>query len=100
MAQQTDAEHFLNNLNNQFNPDKPSGSFVPNPQPVEVEQEDVDHFLSNLNHQFSPDKPSGIVVPNKPWKPVPITQPVEVEQDVSDQDERFSWLDLHPQGET
>ena len=100
---ETDAEHFLNNLNNQFNPNKPIGSFVPHPQPVEAEQEvsdqhDADHFLSNLNNQFNPDKPGGIVVPNKPWKPVP--EPVEVEQEVSDQDESFSWLDLHPQGET
>jgi len=97
---ETDAEHFLNNLNNQFNPNKPIGSFVPHPQPVEAEQEvsdqdDADHFLSNLNNQFNPDQPGGIVVPNKPWKPVP--EPVEVEQEVSDQDESFSWLDLHPQ---
>ena len=97
---ETNAEHFLNNLNSQFNPDK-NPSFIPHPEPVEVEQEDqndADHFLSNLNNQFSPDKPSGIVVPSKPWKPV--FEPVEAEQDVSNQDESFSWLDLHPQGET
>jgi len=91
VVEEDGADHFLQNLNQQFKPESqggivpPSGPWKPepvlaegntSPSPPSIEpvlaEDGADHFLQNLNQQFKPEQPIGIVPPSGPWKPEPV----------------------------
>jgi len=109
-ASEAEAEHFLDNLSNQFKPERPVGivppdhHWKPEIQPVEAENEDApsvspvvseaDDFLGSLNNQFKPEAAIGIVPPSNHWLE-PVVAEAEDEQTEYD-DDSFSWLDFDP----
>lgn len=114
VVEEDGADHFLQNLNQQFKPESPSGVVPPSgpwkPEPVLSEEvssppsiepvlaeDGADHFLQNLNQQFKPEKPIGIVPPSGPWKPEPVlAETPEVQPIVASEDH---WIINKPEPE-